>query len=154
MELAVSRSLSEGVVEARRDTRSARSLGVLFVGLVLAACLGGCEGDACVRQSDCIGGQTCRLGRCVVVLDAGDGATPDAAQDAGGDAARLDAGHVDAGASDAGADGGTSDAGAVDAGDVDAGDVDAGDVDAGDVDAGPDAGLDAGAIDAGTDTGM
>lgn len=128
MELAVSRSLSE-VVKARSSWRGAARVAVALV----VACLCGCEGDACVRQSDCAGGQTCRLGRCVIAVDAGDGAAPDGSLDAGADAAvdaEVDAGSTDAGLdADVGLDAAPTDAG-TDAGDVDAG-TDAGDVDTG-----------------------
>lgn len=58
-----------------------------------------CEGDTCVRQSDCTTGFSCQLGHCRSTTDAAgeDGAT---AADAGNDAGRT----TDAGASDAASD--------------------------------------------------
>jgi hypothetical protein len=59
----------------------------LFGSLLLAAC----EGNVCVRESDCTSGLACRAGHCIVITDAnvadGGDAGSDAGRDAGHDAA-------------------------------------------------------------------
>ncbi len=89
----MSRSLSDRAVTAIAITLA--SLGLLA-----------CEGDTCVRQSDCTSGSSCQLGHCRSTTDAADqdgAATADAGRDAG---TSTDAGASDA-ARDAGRDVGT-----------------------------------------------
>lgn len=67
--------------------------------LALAVALvSACEEGTCVRESDCRGGNVCRVGRCVAAEDAGP--TPDAPGFDTGDAPGLDVG-LDAPADDA-----------------------------------------------------
>lgn len=115
---------------------------VRFAITALAAMLLACEGEPCVRESDCVGGNVCRIGHCVPVTDGG----ADAALDAGDGGGPRDAG----GAIDSGADAGTGVDASADAASMDAS---APDADAGQDAATVDTGLDAASVDADVDGG-
>lgn len=90
-------------------SRSDRAPSVALVVALAALLLAACEGDTCVRQSDCTSGFSCQLGHCRSTTDAA-GEDGSASADAGRDAASsTDAGAVDAAADaarDAGRDAG------------------------------------------------
>jgi hypothetical protein len=63
------------VSKSRSEVVAAAIVGAL----ALATLVSGCDGDVCVRESDCTSGLVCRSGHCIVANDAGDAAAADAA---------------------------------------------------------------------------